>query len=195
MGSDPWVVNASLLILLGKTGHLDLLAALADTVVVPQAVANEVGAKPDAAAIPAELTGIPAYRVAGSEPTPLKSSRGTWAQGRLRSSPMRSAMALTGWSSTTWKRDAAPRPWGSRSSGRSVLLAAPSPWGRSHWRLRSLSICAGPGCMSLTPWCNTSCERLGSNRVGRGTSQNPRALLTIARSRYANRPTTPEYQP
>ena len=27
MGSNPWVVNASPLILLGKTRHLDLLAA------------------------------------------------------------------------------------------------------------------------------------------------------------------------
>ena len=70
MGSNPWVVNASPLILLGKTRHLDLLAALADTVVVPQAVANEVGAKPDGAAILAELTGNPAYRVVGSEPAP-----------------------------------------------------------------------------------------------------------------------------
>ena len=70
MGSNPWVVNASPLILLGKTGHLDLLATLADTVVVPQAVANEVGAKPDGAAILAKLTGNPAYRVAGSEPAP-----------------------------------------------------------------------------------------------------------------------------
>ena len=49
MASNPWVVNASPVVLLGKTGHLDLLAALADTVVVPQAVASEVGAKPDGA--------------------------------------------------------------------------------------------------------------------------------------------------
>ena len=70
MGSNPWVVNASPLILLGKTGYLDLLAALADTVVVPQAVAGEVGAKPDGAAILAEVAGNPAYRVADSEPAP-----------------------------------------------------------------------------------------------------------------------------
>jgi predicted nucleic acid-binding protein len=70
MGSNPWVVNASPLILLGKTGHLDLLAALTDTIVVPQAVAKEVSAKPDGAAILAELTGNPAYRVVGSEPAP-----------------------------------------------------------------------------------------------------------------------------
>jgi len=70
MCSNPRVVDASPLILLGKTGHLNLLAALADTVVVPLAVANEVGAKPDGAAILAEWAGNPAYRVAGSEPAP-----------------------------------------------------------------------------------------------------------------------------
>jgi predicted nucleic acid-binding protein len=72
MGANPWVVIAWPLILLGKTGHLDLLAALADTVVVPLAVANEVGAKPDGAAILAELTGNPAYRVVGPELAPLE---------------------------------------------------------------------------------------------------------------------------
>ena len=109
MGANPWVVIASPLILLGKTGHLDLFAALTDTVVVSLAVANEVGAKPDGAAILAELTGNPAYRVPALRPRPLKSWRETWAPGRRRSSPMHSGMALTGWSSTTWKRDAAPR--------------------------------------------------------------------------------------
>ena len=64
MGSKHWVVNASPLILLGKTQHLDLLAALADVVVIPQAVANEVGAKADGAAILAELSGNPAYDLA-----------------------------------------------------------------------------------------------------------------------------------
>jgi predicted nucleic acid-binding protein len=70
MGSNPWVVSASPLILLGKTRHLDLLATLADTVVVPQTVANEVGAKLDGTAILAELIGNTVYRVAGTEPAP-----------------------------------------------------------------------------------------------------------------------------
>ena len=51
MASRRWVVNASPLILLGKTDNLDLLSALADIVVVPRAVVNEVGAKPDGAPI------------------------------------------------------------------------------------------------------------------------------------------------
>lgn len=49
MAISRWVVNSSPLILLGKTGHLDLLAGLADALIVPQSVANEVGAKPDGA--------------------------------------------------------------------------------------------------------------------------------------------------
>ncbi|AUB85671.1 hypothetical protein [Candidatus Thiodictyon syntrophicum] len=70
MGSNSWVVNASPLILLGKTQHLDLLAALAGVVVVPQAVATEVGAKADGGAILAELTGNSASRFAAFEPAP-----------------------------------------------------------------------------------------------------------------------------
>jgi len=47
MAPRRWVVNASPLILLGKTNHLGLLGALADQVVVPEAVVDEIGAKPD----------------------------------------------------------------------------------------------------------------------------------------------------
>jgi predicted nucleic acid-binding protein len=70
MSSNQWVVNASPLILLGKAQHLELLVALADTVVVPQAVASEVCAKPDGAAILTELTAFPTCRVAALEPAP-----------------------------------------------------------------------------------------------------------------------------
>ena len=58
MGPNRWVVNASPLILLGKTRHLDLRAALAAVVVVPQAVARELSAKPDGPVVLAELAGI-----------------------------------------------------------------------------------------------------------------------------------------
>jgi predicted nucleic acid-binding protein len=47
MAIRRWVVNASPLILLGKTDLLNLLTGLADSVIVPQSVADEVGAKPD----------------------------------------------------------------------------------------------------------------------------------------------------
>ena len=57
MGPNRWVVDASPLILPGKAQHLDLLAALAAVVVVPKAVAREVGAKHDGAAVLLEQVG------------------------------------------------------------------------------------------------------------------------------------------
>ena len=47
MAFSRWVVNASPLILLGKTGQIGLLSALADRIAVPQAVAEEVSAGDD----------------------------------------------------------------------------------------------------------------------------------------------------
>jgi predicted nucleic acid-binding protein len=43
---ERWVVNASPLIFLAKINHVHLLGALADLVVVPQAVLVEVNAGP-----------------------------------------------------------------------------------------------------------------------------------------------------
>jgi predicted nucleic acid-binding protein len=42
-----WVVDTSPLIFLAKLGRLDLLRRAADTVCTPQAVLNEIQAKPD----------------------------------------------------------------------------------------------------------------------------------------------------
>jgi predicted nucleic acid-binding protein len=67
MASRRWVVNASPLILLGKTDNLDLLSALADIVVVPRAIVNEVGAKPDGALILQVLARDPRYCVVDDE--------------------------------------------------------------------------------------------------------------------------------
>lgn len=47
MASSLWVVNASPLILLGKTGQIALLGNLNEQIVVPRAVVREIGAKPD----------------------------------------------------------------------------------------------------------------------------------------------------
>jgi len=47
MAHRRWVVNASPLILLGKTEQLGVLGALADQIAVPRAVAGEVDAKSD----------------------------------------------------------------------------------------------------------------------------------------------------
>ena len=47
MAHRCWVVNASPLILLGKSEQLGLLGALAERIAIPRAVVREVGAKPD----------------------------------------------------------------------------------------------------------------------------------------------------
>ena len=67
MASKRWVVNASPLILLGKTDNLDLLGALADVVAVPRAVVAEVGTKPDGIPIVQTLTHNPPFRVVDDE--------------------------------------------------------------------------------------------------------------------------------
>ena len=43
MATKRWVVNASALILPGKRANLALLVGLADSVVVPQSLADEIG--------------------------------------------------------------------------------------------------------------------------------------------------------
>ena len=62
-----WVVNASPLILLGKTENLNLLGGLADIVAVPRAVINEVSAKPDGASTIQAIVGRAPYRIVNNE--------------------------------------------------------------------------------------------------------------------------------
>jgi len=45
--SDRWILNASPLIVMGKIGQLDIFASLAQEVIVPQAVAEEIKAGPE----------------------------------------------------------------------------------------------------------------------------------------------------
>ena len=70
MATERWVANASPLILLGNTDNLDLLAALAEAVVVPRSVADEVGAKPDGTCLLAILARHPRYVVFPDEAVP-----------------------------------------------------------------------------------------------------------------------------
>ena len=67
MAPRRWVVNALPLILLGKTNHLGLLGALADQVVVPKAVVDEVGTKPDGKTLLQVIAEDPAYTVVANE--------------------------------------------------------------------------------------------------------------------------------
>jgi len=56
---ERWVVNASPLIVLAKVGHQGLLTALADEVVVPQAVVDEINAGPADDPARIYLAGVP----------------------------------------------------------------------------------------------------------------------------------------
>ena len=67
MAPRRWVVNASPLILLGKTNHLGLLGALADPVVVPKAVVDEVGVKPDGKTLLQVIAEEPSYTLVDNE--------------------------------------------------------------------------------------------------------------------------------
>ena len=68
MAPKRWVVNASPLILLGKTDNLGLLSALAGRIVVPRAVVQEVGVKPEGSAVLQWITREPACAVVDDQP-------------------------------------------------------------------------------------------------------------------------------
>ena len=57
------MVNASPLILLGKTENLDLLGTLANVVVIPRTVVDEISAKPDGVLILQAIERSQSYRV------------------------------------------------------------------------------------------------------------------------------------
>jgi len=67
MALRRWVVNASPLILLGKAGQLRLLGALVEQIIVPKAVVEEIGAKPDGKALLQVIEEDPAYAVVDNE--------------------------------------------------------------------------------------------------------------------------------
>lgn len=92
--SDRWVVNASPLIVFGKIGQLDLFTQLSKEIVVPQADANEIIARPknDAArlAIEADLF----HLVDVQDPTPELAA---WDLGAGETAVLSYALANPGW--------------------------------------------------------------------------------------------------
>jgi predicted nucleic acid-binding protein len=92
--SDRWVVNASPLIVFGKIGQLDLLAQLANEIIVPQAVANEIVAGPenDAARLAIEAERFRLIDV--QEPTPELAA---WDLGSGETAVLSYALANPGW--------------------------------------------------------------------------------------------------
>ena len=92
--SDLWVVNASPLIVLGKTGQLELLDQLPKEVVVPIAVADEIKAGPanDAAKVAIEA-GM--FRLVEThEPTPELAA---WDLGSGETAVISYALEHTNW--------------------------------------------------------------------------------------------------
>lgn len=60
--SRAWVVNASPLILLGKTGHVALLSELSDELIVPDVVVREVGARPEGERVISDVASLSGVR-------------------------------------------------------------------------------------------------------------------------------------
>jgi predicted nucleic acid-binding protein len=67
MAHRRWVVNASPVILLSKTGYLGLLGVLTEEVAVPRAVVDEIGAKPDGDAALREINAAPSFVIVENE--------------------------------------------------------------------------------------------------------------------------------
>jgi predicted nucleic acid-binding protein len=88
--SRRWVVNASPLILLGKVGQVGLLHELTDELVVPEAVAREVGGRPEGAALIEQVSSFPKARIEGE--VPVAPELRAWDLGRGESQ----VLALTG---------------------------------------------------------------------------------------------------
>lgn len=72
MVTNCWIVNASPLILLGKTGYLHLIADLAGSVVVPSAVVKEVCAKKKGDPILEELKRDERFRISDAKTVPIE---------------------------------------------------------------------------------------------------------------------------
>ena len=75
-----WIVNASPLILLGKIGHIALLSELADELIVPEAVAREVRAKPNGERALVEVASLLGARI--EVEVPVSSEVVAWNLGR-----------------------------------------------------------------------------------------------------------------
>lgn len=91
--SERWVINASPLIVLAKVEHQHLLASLADEIVVPQAVVDEINAGPVDDPARRHLAGSP-YRVVQPTPEPLVQA---WDLGAGETSVLSYALDHNGW--------------------------------------------------------------------------------------------------
>jgi predicted nucleic acid-binding protein len=91
--SRCWVVNASPLILLGKAHQLHLLRRLTDELIVPEAVAQEVRAKPEGRDLLDALIDPPVVRI---EKCTVPMAIEVWDLGRGESEVLAQAMSRGG---------------------------------------------------------------------------------------------------
>jgi predicted nucleic acid-binding protein len=92
--SRVWVVNASPLILLGKVGRVALLSELSDELIVPDAVAREIGAKPEGERAISEIASLPGTRFEAE--VAASSEIAVWNLGRGESQVLALAGAFPG---------------------------------------------------------------------------------------------------
>ena len=93
--SRHWVVDASPIILLAKTGHLDLLPASADELLIPKAVAEEIrqGPSDDPARAWLDTEGEKAVESTG----PVPETVAAWDLGRGESRVLSVGVRRPGW--------------------------------------------------------------------------------------------------
>jgi predicted nucleic acid-binding protein len=92
--AERWVVNASPLIVLAKVGHAHLLSALADEIVAPQKVIDEINAGPADDPARAWLSNYP-LQVAAISRAPAELL--AWDLGAGETAVMAYALANSGW--------------------------------------------------------------------------------------------------
>ena len=103
MTPERWVVNASPLILLAKVHHAELLAGLAEHVIVPQAVLDEINAGPADDPARLLLANSP-FSIVNVEPSPMIMA---WDLGAGEAAVLSFAASNSGW--TTVIDDGAAR--------------------------------------------------------------------------------------
>lgn len=92
--AERWVVNASPLIVMAKIGHAQLLSALADEIVVPQTVVDEINAGPadDPARTWLSACPLPVVTISRTPAGLL-----AWDLGAGETAVMAHALANSGW--------------------------------------------------------------------------------------------------
>ena len=122
--TERWVLNASPLIVLAKTGYGSIIRQLADEVIVPRAVAREILAGPVDDRARVQIAGG-AWLLGDTPSTPAELL--AWDLGAGETAVMSYALANPGW--TAILDDGAARRSRVLSQFRSRV-----PWGSSFWQ-------------------------------------------------------------